>query len=399
MKVFTPLIGRFGNKLFQYCHARRYCELHGHTLCTPPWEGERIFEIPEATRTDAPDITLGGYGQNQDSLIYSRKWALDTLRLRADVRDKLDWNLGAIVAHVRQGDFADLGYPVIAPQSYLNAAHRFGYDGSSMQTVSEAAPAARPGITGDLAFLPDFYRMMHADVLFRANSSFSWWAATLGEARVFSPVIDGKPGGEVECEFVEGNYPKLSTLPAITDLHMFHENDRYDYPLTKDSLVIDVGGYEGRFAETINQRFNCRVVLFEPCQQFLVNIDKRLGGNSAIDIHPFSVGRLNGPKIIHVKGDSTGEFADGPTITTRTVAADVLPDSDLLKLNCEGGEFDILEKLLDTNTAQRHRNIQVQFHPVAPDAAKRYANIRSRLLATHRLTFDEPWCWQNFERR
>jgi hypothetical protein len=50
----------------------------------------------------------------------------------------------------------------------------------------------------------DFFLMMKCKNLFRANSTFSWWAATLGDAQVFSPVV-GQRTGWLDVEFVEGN--------------------------------------------------------------------------------------------------------------------------------------------------------------------------------------------------
>ena len=63
-------------------------------------------------------------------------------------------------------------------------------------------------------WLDDFLKLYFARTIFRANSSFSWWAATLSPtAKVFSPVIDkhhiyGVDGmEEITVDFVEGNHP------------------------------------------------------------------------------------------------------------------------------------------------------------------------------------------------
>ena len=44
----------------------------------------------------------------------------------------------------------------------------------------------------------------------------------------------------------------------------FKEKLRYKYPLTKDSVVLDVGGYKGTFAAEIVRRYGCHVYVFEP---------------------------------------------------------------------------------------------------------------------------------------
>jgi hypothetical protein len=59
--------------------------------------------------------------------------------------------------------------------------------------------------------------IMASRVIFRANSSFSWWAATLSDARVFAPVV-GNNTGWLDCSFVEGNHPKMYYL--FDDMHI-----------------------------------------------------------------------------------------------------------------------------------------------------------------------------------
>ena len=222
--LYTVLLGRFGNKCFQYAHARALAEIGGVELVTPRWEGERIFQIePTRERQDA-DKPIGGYGQNQESLIYTRRqvrqwfnfqpWVLETV-------DDICLPSVCAVGHRRVGDYAGYGYPVVSQASYDRAFARHGRTHSTLYMVTEENPAAHPAFTGTLAFVPDFIRLTFSSLLFRGNSTFSWWAATLGHGRVFSPVVAGLVGGrEHEVEFVEGNWPRLCDLPNITDLHL-----------------------------------------------------------------------------------------------------------------------------------------------------------------------------------
>jgi hypothetical protein len=64
---------------------------------------------------------------------------------------------------------------------------------------------------------------MAADVVLRANSTFSWWAALLGRGRVFSPLVEDRIGDQT-VEFVEGNWPRMCDTKngsaRLTDLHI-----------------------------------------------------------------------------------------------------------------------------------------------------------------------------------
>lgn len=145
------------------------------------------------------------------------------------------------IAHLRRDDISNprynqthvQGYSVISKRSYEAAFAKFGFDSGAIEWVSDDYTAKwhvdRPRkprgrwrypegseVLPDVLFdwLEDFLRLYFARTIFRANSSFSWWAAFLSPcARVFSPVIDkrhiyGVDGTEeIEVEFVEGNHP------------------------------------------------------------------------------------------------------------------------------------------------------------------------------------------------
>ena len=44
------------------------------------------------------------------------------------------------------------------------------------------------------------------------------------------------------------------------------QNLQYTYKLTKESIVIDAGGYKGEFANIIHNKYDCSVHVFEPVQ-------------------------------------------------------------------------------------------------------------------------------------
>lgn len=226
MNLHANLIGRFGNQAMIYCAARKLAALNGWTFSHSPWVGERIFDIPKSLNGVTSDKTFQGYGQQQEDLLYSRRDVLSWLRLKPDIQAKLDAFVpqGEIVAHLRRGDYADLNYPLVSKRSYYRAAVEFGFNPERLEFITEETPLTRPEFEGELSFLPDFYRLLKAKVIFRGNSSFSWWASTLSNAQVYAPVIDGRPGGvESDCDFVAGNWPRLCSLDCVTDLHLKDE--------------------------------------------------------------------------------------------------------------------------------------------------------------------------------
>ena len=60
------------------------------------------------------------------------------------------------------------------------------------------------------------------------------------------------------------------------------ETLRLSYQLDKSSIVLDVGGYVGDYAEAINKKYGCRVYLFEPVPSFYNDCVIRFSDNPSI---------------------------------------------------------------------------------------------------------------------
>lgn len=242
------LMGGFGNQLFQYAFAKAYAEQAGLELCCGPWVGDQIFNLDHSPLRDGMqrveekqivthatfrgakmylgNVEIRSYFQQQAALIYTRQQVRKWFKFKPEVLHKLElWLVWPddICAHRRVGDYPGYGYVVPSIASYEFAIHEFHlcFSPDKIVWVTEEKPGQCDHFQGSLSFLPDFYRLMQANTLLRANSTFSWWAATLGHGRVFSPVIEGLEGGkEQDVRFVEGNHPRFANLDFVTDLHL-----------------------------------------------------------------------------------------------------------------------------------------------------------------------------------
>lgn len=231
--IAVKFLGRFGNQCVQYLYARAWAEKYGCQLQTEPWIGQKIFEIDDPQiaqglpRRSELDVTEGevniefrGYAQMQRCMIYTRRDAIKWLRFRPHLLSNLTpYASNRVMAHRRLGDYFGYGYPVVSHESYIAAAKKYLCPEPTF--VSEETAVVDSNFTGELKMLPDFYRLMTASSLFRANSTFSWLAGLLGNGNVYSPIINGKVGGqEHDCEFVAGNHPKFANLAFVEDLHV-----------------------------------------------------------------------------------------------------------------------------------------------------------------------------------
>lgn len=187
----------------------------------------------------------------------------------------------------------------------------------------------------------------------------------------------------------------------------FNEAIRYEYPLTPDSVVVDAGVYKGEFSRLIAKRYDCTVIGFEPVREFFTYAQGATCDLPRVRIFNFGIADQGRLETFGLKGDATGMFThDAPQSVVQLVDPFHFLLSigkshiNLLKLNIEGGEFEILESMFAFDRRQWFPDyIQVQFHPVAPDAEKRYTMLQTRLAQEYDLQWCEPWVWESWKRK
>lgn len=179
---------------------------------------------------------------------------------------------------------------------------------------------------------------------------------------------------------------------------------RLDYDLNESSIVFDVGGYEGQWASDIAAKFNCFVWVFEPVKEFANKITKRFQKNSKIKVLGYGLAGKDQEVEISLSSDSSSVYKKGDK--TKIKLFDIvefmknnnIDHIDLLKLNIEGGEYEVLERLISSGMIGSVKNIQVQFHDFVPNAKNRMEKIQNDLGLTHKLTYQFEFVWENWER-
>lgn len=181
---------------------------------------------------------------------------------------------------------------------------------------------------------------------------------------------------------------------------------RLNYELSADSIVFDLGGYVGQWASDIHSMYACQVYVFEPVSAFAEALSKRFCRNPRIRVFPFGLAASTREASIVLAGDSSSLFTtagDTERIQLREarnfLAEQGLQRIDLMKINIEGGEYELLEHLLENKLMRAVTDLQIQFHDFVPDARRRMTSIQDRLSVTHDLTFQYDFIWENWRRR
>jgi len=186
------------------------------------------------------------------------------------------------------------------------------------------------------------------------------------------------------------------------------ETLRLDYPLDRESVVFDLGGYRGDFAADMAGKFGCRVHLFEPVKTFHDACAQRFDNDELVTCHHFGLMGTAGEFRISLEEDGSSIVAERSSAPGETVRVEAFADVvgslgvatiDLLKINIEGGEYDVLRHLVDTGLIERVRFIQVQFHDFIPHAVRMRNALRTDLARTHSESWNYPFVWESWERR
>lgn len=202
---------------------------------------------------------------------------------------------------------------------------------------------------------------------------------------------------------------KKAYARRIADWYTQDKNSRFrtNYPeLTAQSIVLDLGGYEGQWASDIYAEHLCKIHVFEPLPDYAAAIERRFRNNESVEVYAYGLGARDEQLEFAVAEDATSVFGEG----TNKVAVDIknidtflaeqnIATIDLMKINIEGGEYELLEHLLEQGLARRIKNLQIQFHNFVPNAEVRMKDIQSRLAETHETTYLYPFFWENWRLR
>ena len=187
----------------------------------------------------------------------------------------------------------------------------------------------------------------------------------------------------------------------------FKENDmksnlRCGYPLNENSIVFDLGGYKGEWAQRMWDLYHCTIYIFEPVKEFFEEASERFTGNQKVHLFNFGLSERDSEETISVNGVASSVFVGERNTIIQLKDVKGVIDSlnvqhiDLLKINIEGGEFKVLPRMIESGLIPLCNDIQIEFHIFYPNAEKLRKGIQNELAKTHHLTYDYPFFFENW---
>ncbi len=181
--------------------------------------------------------------------------------------------------------------------------------------------------------------------------------------------------------------------------------------INQDSVVLDVGAFTGEWAKSMMDRYDATVYAFEPNPRIFSVLKSKAPNYPKLQLQQYGLGDEDMVTPISLKGlgssifDHANSANDEESVEVEIKSVDNawealgLGDVDLLKINIEGAEFPLLERMIELDMLSRARIIMVQFHEWHPGAYGRRRRIRTALARTHDQDWDYPFVWEKWTRK
>lgn len=164
-----------------------------------------------------------------------------------------------------------------------------------------------------------------------------------------------------------------------------------DWPLSSNSVVVEVGGYKGRWALQIAEKYNAYLYVFEP-QPWAAEVCRALLGDRATVLN-YGLGVEDAAlpmRAWETDGCSFVKGGDGPTGWMHEIGRAFeelgIARVDLMLVNIEGYEYTLLPHMFDRGI--HPRRLMVQFHDYADPTGTHRRAIEQRIAGRYRLAWD-----------
>jgi FkbM family methyltransferase len=167
----------------------------------------------------------------------------------------------------------------------------------------------------------------------------------------------------------------------------------------------------GQDGVRLQQIYNCDIHVFEPVPSFASQLVNNWRNVPRSTVHTFGLGaKTRTIANVKVKGQSTFAMAGSKDMSGETVQImDVVeaweelgkPSIDLLHMNCEGCEWEMLERLISSDIVDKVQILQLGTHwfEDIKNIEQRYCTIESKLATTHRRIYQQHFGWERWEQK
>lgn len=185
------------------------------------------------------------------------------------------------------------------------------------------------------------------------------------------------------------------------------ETHIFNYPLNKNSFVIELGGFQGLWTRKIIEKFDCNILTVEPIPSFYNEMVQFLSivPNQKLILENCGISTTNKQIELYVSGDASSahQKVGKPTIVNAYTLEYLLEkykiqNVDLMQVNIEGEEYPLFENWITSDILKKFKFIQVQFHTFVENYSERRNKIQEGLKSLgFRNKYNYDFVWESWE--
>jgi FkbM family methyltransferase len=177
-----------------------------------------------------------------------------------------------------------------------------------------------------------------------------------------------------------------------------------EHNLVAGQSVLVLGAYKGSSIQEWIDRYPVKVYAVEPVKEYIDVLLRKYAKNKSLEIFPFAVGNKSEEIEINLDEYSTSTFIDSKNkrriqkydIVGYLKSLEIFPT--VLEINIEGGEYEVMERLITSGTLSKIETLVIQFHNYNIECEFNRARIRLELSKTHQCVFNYEWIWERWEK-
>ena len=176
-----------------------------------------------------------------------------------------------------------------------------------------------------------------------------------------------------------------------------------DVPIAEHGVALDLGAYLGEWSKRMAERYGCTVFAFEPSPGLAAEAADALREHPKVTVLRYGVAATDCTAKLARDGPGSSIYAETGKfgiveVPIRDIVAVLgeleLDHIDVLKINIEGAEYDVLDRLIEADWVPRIGAISIQFHEWHPNAHRRRRQIRAALSRSHTQAWSYGWVWE-----
>lgn len=184
------------------------------------------------------------------------------------------------------------------------------------------------------------------------------------------------------------------------------EKLKFDYDLTKDSIIFELGAFKGGMLNKLNNMFGSKIYAFEPSFEFYTLLKNNFQQDN-IYLFQNGVSSKNEKKKLIISNDGSyikrfGRKNLNYEIVNLIKLSEFIKNNhieniDLININIEGSEYVVLDELIKSSSIKKIEHLQIQFHRnVIFYRIKRYL-ITKKLKKTHNKIWCYDFIWERWD--